>query len=228
MALPIGVKSYELRDISMPKLSYPGGRQARVALNAAKAAGVSVKLNGGKLSLKASGPPPEAVVAALKNHKAEIVALLEAEQAAFDERAAIIEFDGGAPRAWAEALARLDPVCPPGDISPARWLQFIDDCGRFLDDGWAARAAALGWGPLQLFGCNRDEPFARISQAGLLWLLEGRKLSDLTAGTARITAPSGGHLTFYRRTLEAGGALVWELAELKKRNKGENHGDGDA
>ena len=135
----------------MPKLSNPGGRQARVALNAAKAAGVSVKLNGGKLSLKASGPPPEAVVAALKNHKAEIVALLKAEQAAFDERAAIIEFDGGAPRAWAEALARLDPVCPPGDISPARWLQFIDDCGRFLDDGWAARAAALGWGR---FNCS--------------------------------------------------------------------------
>jgi len=77
MALPIGVKSYELRDVSMPELSYPGGRQARVALNAAKAAGVSVKLNGGKLSLKASGPPPEAVVAALKNHKAEIIALLE-------------------------------------------------------------------------------------------------------------------------------------------------------
>ena len=112
MALPIGVKSYELRDISMPKLSNPGGRQARVALNAAKAAGVSVKLNGGKLSLKASGPPPEAVVAALKNHKAEIVALLKAEQAAFDERAAIIEFGGGAPRIWAEELARLDPACP--------------------------------------------------------------------------------------------------------------------
>jgi hypothetical protein len=28
-----------------------------------------------------------------------------------DERAAIIEHDGGAPCAWAEALARLDPAC---------------------------------------------------------------------------------------------------------------------
>lgn len=63
-----------------------------------------------------------------------------------DKRAAIIECDGGAPRVWAEALARLDPACPPGDMPPKRWLRFIDDCGRFLDEGWATHAARLGWG----------------------------------------------------------------------------------
>ena len=81
----------------------------------------------------------------------------------FDERAGIIEFDGGAPRAWAEALARLDPNKPPGDVPPRRWLRFVDDCGRFLDGGWAERAAAFGWGPLDLFGCDRERPFARVS-----------------------------------------------------------------
>ena len=130
-----------------------------------------------------------------------------------DERAAIAEYDGGAPRLWAEALARLDPARPPPcDISPSRWLRFIDDCGRFIDDGWAARAEALGWGPLDLFGCNRDKPFARISQAGLLWLLEGRKLLALTADTAAIATQSGGKLTLYRRQLETGGVLAWELS----------------
>ena len=128
-----------------------------------------------------------------------------------DERAAIIEYDGGAFRVWAEALARLDPARPPCDVSPMRWLRFIDDCGRFLDEGWAARAEALGWGPLDLFGCNRDKPFARISQAGLLWLLEGRNLSALTADTAAVTTPSGGHVSFYRRQLETGGILAWEF-----------------
>ena len=54
-----------------------------------------------------------------------------------EERAAVIEYDGGAPRAWAEALARLDPNKPPGDVPPRRWLRFIDDCGRFLHGGWA-------------------------------------------------------------------------------------------
>jgi hypothetical protein len=32
-----------------------------------------------------------------------------------EERAAVIEYDGGAPQAWAEALARLDPDKPPAD-----------------------------------------------------------------------------------------------------------------
>jgi hypothetical protein len=128
-----------------------------------------------------------------------------------EERVAIIEYDGGAPRIWAEALARLDPTRPPCDISPRRWLRFIDDCGRFIDEGWAARAEALGWGPLDLFGCDRMKPFARLDQAGLLWLIDGQKLLALTADTAAIATPSGSKLTFYRRQLETGGAPAWEL-----------------
>ena len=128
-----------------------------------------------------------------------------------EERAAIVEFDGGAPRAWAEALARLDPACPPCGIPPKRWLRFIDDCGRFLDDGWAAHAERLGWGPLDLFGCDRAKPFARINRAGLLWLLNGRKLLALAADTAAIATASGGYLTFRRRFREPGGVLAWEL-----------------
>jgi hypothetical protein len=53
----------------------------------------------------------------------------------------------------------------PGDVPPRRWLRFIDDCGHFLDGGWAARAKELGWGPLDLFGCDRERPFARIDRA---------------------------------------------------------------
>jgi hypothetical protein len=90
-----------------------------------------------------------------------------------EERAAIVEYDAGAPRAWAEALARLDPMRPPGDVPPERWRGFIDDCSRFLDEGWAARAIAIGWGPLDLFGCDRDRPVTRFEHAGLLWLLGG-------------------------------------------------------
>lgn len=135
-----------------------------------------------------------------------------------EERAAIAEYDGGAPRSWGEALARLDPARPPADISPTRWLRFIDDCGRFIDNGWAARAAALGWGPLDLFGCNREKPFARISQAGLLWLLDGRKLLALTGDTAAIATQSGGKLTLYRRQLETGGVLAWELSAAECRH----------
>jgi hypothetical protein len=153
-----------------------------------------------------------AKVAKVAKVKASVPAIEEAVWGeAEEERAAIAEHDGGAPRVWAEALARLDPARPPCDVPPTRWLRFIDDCGLFLDEGWAARAEALGWGPLDLFGCSRDKPFARISQAGLLWLLEGRKLHAMTADTAVFAKQSGGKLTFYRQQLEAGGVLAWEL-----------------
>jgi hypothetical protein len=138
---------------------------------------------------------------------------LQASADAHEERAAIIERDGRAPRAWAEALARLDPARPPGDIPPKCWLRFIDDCGHFLDDGWALRAAKLGWTPFDLFGCDRFKPFARIGRCGLLWLLDGRPLRILTADTAIIENASGSSVTFYRRPHEPGHqVLAWELA----------------
>ena len=140
---------------------------AAEVLRVARAAGVHVQIDGDDLSLEASAPPSPAVIDLLSSHKASIVALLrpaeddwsaEDRQVLFDERAAIIEFDGGASRTWAEALARLDPARPPCDTPAKRWLQFIDDCGRFIDDGWAPCAEALGWTPLDLFGCDRAKP----------------------------------------------------------------------
>ena len=129
-----------------------------------------------------------------------------------DERAAKIEFDGGAPRPWAEALARLDPNKPPSHISSRRWLRFINDCGRFLDGGWAARAAALGWGPLHLFGCDRKRPFARLDHLGLLWEVNGGKLVELHRDRAVIEIERGDRLCYRRQPLEVGRVvLAWEL-----------------
>jgi hypothetical protein len=82
-----------------------------------------------------------------------------------EERAALIEHEGGIPREWAEGFARLDPNRQPGDVSLRRWRTFVDDIGVFLDGGWAATAAALGWKPEELFGCDRDRPFARLDTA---------------------------------------------------------------
>jgi hypothetical protein len=131
----------------------------------------------------------------------------------FEDRAAIIEYDGGAPRAWAEALARLDPNNPPGDVPPRRWLRFIDDCGHFLDAGWASRAAEFGWGPLDLFGCNRERPFARIDHMGLLWLVNGGAVVKLHRDRAVIATVSGTRQTYRRQPVEVGRVvLAWELS----------------
>ena len=88
---------------------------------------------------------------------------------------------------------------------------FVDDIGRFLDSGFAETATALGWGPLDLFGCDRDRPFARIDQAGLLWLLGGNKLVALTAFTATIELSTGSRQTYRRKPEGPGRALAWEL-----------------
>jgi hypothetical protein len=128
-----------------------------------------------------------------------------------DERAAIVEHDGGAPREWAEGFARLDPDRPPGDVPAQRWLQFVDDIGRFLDSGFAMQAAALGWGPFDLFGCDRGRPFARIDQAGLLWQLTGDRLVALTADAAVIETRDGARRAYCRKPADPNRVLAWEL-----------------
>jgi hypothetical protein len=87
---------------------------AVLALNAARAAGIELALDGDDLVLRAASAPPAAMLDALSRHKVDIVALLrpghdgwsgEDWLAFFDERAGIAKFDGGLPRASAEARA---------------------------------------------------------------------------------------------------------------------------
>jgi hypothetical protein len=191
------------------------------ALKTARAAGVEVILDGDDLALNAASAPPAVVLDALSLHKAEVVALLrpgrdgwsaEDWHVLFDERAGIIEFDGGLPRASAEALARLDPTKAPGDVPARGWVQFIDDCGRFLDSGWASRVETLGWGPLDLFGCDRERPFARVDHLGLLWLVKGGTIIDLHRDRAILETKSGARQTYWRRPVEVGRVvLAWQL-----------------
>jgi hypothetical protein len=131
-----------------------------------------------------------------------------------EERAAIVEHDGKIPRAWADGFARLHPDRPPGDVPAKRWLQFVDDVGRFLDSPFCAVAITLGWEAYDLFGADRDRPYARIDRVGLLWLLNGDKLVALTDATATIETRTGRRQTYRRKPNDPGRVLAWELAEL--------------
>ena len=127
------------------------------------------------------------------------------------EPAAAVEQDGVIPAAWIEGFARLHPDCPPVDVPLKRWVTFIDDVRSFLGSPFCAVAAAMGWGAHDLFGCDRDRPFARIDQAGLLWLLNGGRIIALTTKTAMIERHTGTRQTLRRKAAEAGQVLVWEL-----------------
>jgi hypothetical protein len=84
------------------------------ALKAARAAGVELALDADDLALKAASAPSAAMLDALSQHKAEIVVLLRPTEDGwsakdwhvfFNERAGTVQFDGGLPRADAEARA---------------------------------------------------------------------------------------------------------------------------
>jgi hypothetical protein len=97
---------------------------------------------------------------------------------------------------------------PPGDVPAKRWHTFVDDVGRFLDSPFCAVVTTLGWGPHDLFGCDRDRPFARIDQAGLLWLLNGNRLRALTENTATIKTRTGSRQTYRRKPPGPGRVLA--------------------
>lgn len=100
------------------------------ALKAARDAGVRIGIEGDALTLDADTTPPAAVLGLLSRHKAGVVALLrtgsdgwsgEDWRALFDERAGIAEFDGGLPRASAEARAFACCVAEWLNRNPVRW-----------------------------------------------------------------------------------------------------------
>lgn len=52
---------------------------------------------------------------------------------AFEERAAIAEYDGGLPREHAEVLAALCSAPPPAGASPEQFNSVVDAAARFLE-----------------------------------------------------------------------------------------------
>jgi len=92
---------------------------AVLVLKTARAAGLTFHIEGEHLVVEARSAPPPEVIEAVSLHKAEIVNLLrrnaagwspEDWHALFDERAAVLEYDGGLGRLDAELWAFEDCV----------------------------------------------------------------------------------------------------------------------
>jgi hypothetical protein len=194
----------------------------------------------GTIKARAPKAPPLELLAKLKSHRAELVAALGAADTAIahgsdvpmnaedrqgsaktanekvwrpSAELAVVGIGArcSVPAEWSAGHARLDPNLPPPEVPPKRWLQFVDDCGRFLDSPFCAVAAALDWSPLDLFGADRDKPFARIDQAGLLWLLNGDRLVMLSEHSATIVTKTGRHPSYRRKPSGPGRCLAWDL-----------------
>jgi hypothetical protein len=125
------------------------------------------------------------------------------------ERAALVEFDAGVPREWAEGFARLDRSAPPRGFAIQRWAQVVDDGGRFLDR-WAGKAAALGWDVPSIFGVDPRAPAWRLDHAGLVVLISGAEVSAISSKSAILRLPTGA-TQVYRRQDAPGAVPLWVL-----------------
>lgn len=172
-------------------------------LCAALALGLRFEADGDDLYLDGDSEPPAALVAQLRQHKAQLLDIVRRGETTVDP--------DGIPPAWAAGFARLDPDAPPANFPSRRWAQLVDDIGAFLDSGFAVQAAALGWTALDLFGCDDCQPHARIDQAGLLILLHGDRIIALTADSVTIETATGARQTFRKPGGSAHGrVLIWD------------------
>jgi hypothetical protein len=113
----------------------------------------------------------------------------------------------GLPRAqrYRKTFAALQ-MKPPALVDVARWRQCVEDGSKFLAL-WGEQAQALNWNSADLFGLtpvpDRPHPsFSRMSrydQTGLIWLLQGRRVTALSESTGAIENPATGSVTVYRK-----------------------------
>jgi hypothetical protein len=111
------------------------------ALAAATIAGVTVTLDAdGSLMLKANARPPDSVVSALQQHKADIITLLSRRPAASSPHCTPVT----------SAFAALESR-RPDHIDAGAWRQAVEDGRRFLMQR-GAEAERLGWTAADIFG----------------------------------------------------------------------------
>jgi hypothetical protein len=98
---------------------------------------------------------------------------------------------------FAKTLAALERRCPDY-VEANRWRQAVEDGRRFLAR-WGDQAEALGWVPRDLFGLHKPlakphpsySRLSRYDETGLIWLLCGRDVIELTNVAASIRNPNG-------------------------------------
>jgi hypothetical protein len=106
---------------------------------------------------------------------------------------------------------------PLGDFPDARWQRVRSDIDQFLASALAENANALGWTDLDPYGVDVSRPYARIDQAGLVIMLDGCRIVEMTAETVILETTSTARQSFRRRGERAGQVLIWALLQRNGR-----------
>jgi hypothetical protein len=189
---------------------------ALALIDAARAEGLTLGVEGGNLIVEVDHDPPDELLAQLREHKAAIIVELRGGDPDWlapddlDERAAIIAEGAEVPRAWAEGYAALCAMPPPTGFRPDRWQRIIYVTGVFLER-WAGEAIRCGWSDLDVFGCDLDAPTARFDCMGLVLLLERCEVVAIDRDGADLVTASGARQRFSRRPMLVGAVSLWQL-----------------
>ncbi|MBI1209754.1 MAG: hypothetical protein GC191_21045 [Azospirillum sp.] len=84
------------------------------------------------------------------------------------------------------------------DIPDCHWRTIVADTLAFVDSGQAAHSFALGWTAADLFGCDALAPWHRLDRAGLMLLVGGREIVEITGADAALRHQDGSVLRFRR------------------------------
>lgn len=119
-----------------------------------------------------------------------------------------VSFVTALPPAISTGLKALKSMAAPRLRRPEARPGVVSDALSLAKDGWAAKAIALGWTDLDLFGAVTDANGDPYSDGLAVWLA-GRKLLAVCA-TFAVAEHDAGRAYFNRRE-QVGARLLWEI-----------------
>jgi hypothetical protein len=178
-------------------------------------AGGTIRLDGETLRLSAPEPLPDDLRARLRQHKAEIATLLAAAEPAYDHAPAPLadhQVDQDLPADVADGIRGILAAEGAQGVPPNRWPQIQRDVRQLVEHRWLHAALELGWSTADLFGCDQRAPWHRLDRSGLVLLLGGHEIVELSSDVATLGTRTGSMLR-YRRPAPAQPpvVLLWEV-----------------
>jgi hypothetical protein len=172
----------------------------------------------------------EPLVRLLAEHKAQVLEALRLVDGELQKIQEMQKIGSASPQddlhlgSYSQALATLRAECP-AYVDAADWQQAIEDGHRFVTQ-WGKQAEALGWAPADLFGLHipPEKPapnyrrLSRYDETGLIWLLHGRRVVELTKDKAVIETATG-TVSYRRYNKPALGPLGDSLDDFEPRSR---------
>ncbi len=108
----------------------------------------------------------------------------------------------------AAGLRRLKMMRAPRVLRPDEWPVAVSGAAYLANSGWASKALALGWSPLDLFGAVTDRDGYADADGLAVWL-GGRPLLAICATYASVGDGTG--RAYFNRCNRLGDTLLWEI-----------------